>query len=111
MKKRVVESMSGDLHAEFIAHREVTGGQSSGVMFLIKEDRFSGAMQTAPLAHASLKSATCRIRKLCFVSLLQPLKQRLRFEPRFQFEPLLHFIPDFCKRIVARPVFAIRSLL
>jgi len=59
VEERVIESLSGDLHTQFITHREVTGRQSSRVMLLIKKDRFSGAMQTAPLAHASLKSAPC----------------------------------------------------
>jgi hypothetical protein len=109
--KRVVESLSGDLHAEFIAHREVTGGDSSRMMLLIKEDRLSGTMQTAPLAHASLKSATRGIRKLSFVSLLQPLKQRLRFELRFQFEPLLDLGPDTLERVAASAIIAIANLL
>ena len=111
MEKGVIESVPGELHAEFIAHRKVTGGQSSRVMLLIKEDRLAGAMQTSPLTYSSLKSATCRIRKLAIVSLLQPLKQRLRFKPRLHFEPLLHFVPDVSKRITARAIVAVRSLL
>lgn len=111
VEKGVIESVPCELHAEFIAHREVTGGQSSRIMLLIKEDRLAGPMQASPLTDTSLKSATCRIRKLAIVSLLQPLKQRLRFEPRFQFEPLLHFVPDVSKGIDARAIGAIRSLL
>lgn len=107
VEKCVIESPSCNLHAEFIAHREVTGGQSSWVMLLIKEDRLAGTMQTSPLVHAPFKGATSGIRKLCFVSLLQPFEKRLRFEPRFQFEPLLDFVPDVSKGIAARTVVAI----
>ena len=111
MEKGVIESVPCDLHAEFVAHRKVTGGQSSRIMLLIKEDRLAGPMQTSPLTHSSLKSATCRIRKLAIVSLLQPLKQRLRFEPRFHFEPLLHCVPHIGKGISARAIAAIARLL
>jgi hypothetical protein len=111
VEKRVLKSPSCDLHTEFIAHGKITGGQSSRVMLLIKEDRLSRTMQTAPLVHASFKCATSRIRKLSFVSLLHPLKQRLRFEPRFHFEPLLNFVPHRSKRIAACTIGAIRSLL
>ena len=111
VEQRVIKSLSGDLHTQLIAHREVTGGQSSRVMLLIKENRLSGAMQTAPLAHASLKSATCRIRKLSCVTLLQPLKQCLRFEPRFDFETPLHCVPNVSKRIAACSIGAIGSPL
>ena len=111
MEKGVIESVPGELHAEFIAHRKVTGGQSSRIMLLIKEDRLAGAMQTSPLTYSSLKSATCRIRKLAIVSLLQPLKQRLRFKPRLHFEPPLHCVPHIGKGISAGAIAAIARLL
>ena len=110
VEKGVIESVPCDLHAEFVAHRKVTGGQPSRIMLLIKEDRLAGPMQTSPLTHTSLKSATCRIRKLAIVSLLQPLKQRLRFESRFQFESLLHLVPHVSKGIDARAIAAIARL-
>lgn len=111
MEKGVIESTPCDLHAEFVAHRKVTGGQSSRIMLLIKEDRLAWPMQTSPLTHTSLKSATCRIRKPAIVSLLQPLKQRLCFEPRFHFEPLSYCVPHIGKRINACPIAAIARLL
>ena len=111
VEKRMIESPSCDLHTEFIADRKITGGQSAWVMFLIKEDCLSGTMQTAPLVHTPFKSAPCGIRKQSFVSLLQPFKQRLRFELRFRFKSLLHLVPHGGKRIAARAIGAIRSLL
>ena len=107
VKKRMIESASCDLHTEVIANRKITGGQSAWVMLLIKEDGLSRTMQTPPLVHASLKRATCRIRKLSFVSLLQPLKQRLRFEPRFHFESLLHLVPYALEWVAASAIVAI----
>lgn len=111
MEKGVIESVPGELHAEFVAHRKVTGGQSSRIMLLIKEDRLARSMQASPLTYSSLKSATCRIRKLAVVSLLQPLKQRLRFKPRFHFEPPLHCVPHTGKGIRAGAIAAIARLL
>jgi hypothetical protein len=111
VEERVVESPPGNPDAQFIADREVTGGQSSTVMFLIKEGDFARAMQTSPLVDATFKCATRGIRELSFVSLLQPFKERLRFESRFDFQSLLHFAPDVRKRISSRAVVSLPRLL
>jgi hypothetical protein len=99
VEKRVIESMAGNLHPQFIAHREVTGRQASGVMVLVEEDRLPRPMQAAPLTHAALKRASRGVRKLTRMCLLQPFEQRLRFKPRFHFEPLLDVVPDIGKRV------------
>ena len=59
--QRVIESLSADLHTEFITNRKVAGGQSSGRKFLIKEDGLSGTMQTAP-PHRQGRSESTRAR-------------------------------------------------
>lgn len=100
----MIESPPGNLDAQFIADCEVTGGQSSGIMLLIKENRLTRTMQTPPLVDAPLKSASSRIRKLSFVNLLQPLKQCLGFEPRFLLKSLLDLVPDPFERINASAV-------
>ena len=107
----MIESPPGNLDAQFIADCEVTRGQSPTVMLLIKEGDFARPMQTSPLVDATFKCATSGIRKLSFVSLLQPFKERLRFESRFDFQSLFHFGPDFRKRINPRAIISIARLL
>lgn len=104
VEKRVIKSLSGYLDAQFIAHGEVTGGQSSGLMLLVKEDRLTRTMQTPPPVDAPLKRSTCRIRKLPVLSLLQPLKQCPGFEPRFLLKSFLNLVPDPFERIYASAV-------
>jgi hypothetical protein len=111
VEKRVIESMAGNLHPQFIAHREVTGRQPSGVMFLVEEDRLPRPMQAPPLTHAALKRTSRGVRKLTRMCLLQPFEQRLRFEPRFHFEPLLDVVPDIGKRVGSRAIGTNRLLL
>lgn len=101
VEERVIESLSGDPHAEIVADREVTRCQSSRMMVLPKENRLSRTMQTPPFRHATLERATCRIGKLTRRTLLQPLEQRLRLQPRFHFQPLLNFVPHVGERILA----------
>jgi len=111
VEERMIKSPPGNFDTQFIADCEVTGGQSSAVMFLIKEGDFARAMQTSPLVDATFKCATSGIRELSFVSLLQPLKERLRFESRFDFQSLLYDGPDVRKRINPRAIFSIARLL
>jgi len=107
----MIESPPGNLDAQFIADCEVTGGQSSAVMFLIKKGDLARPMQTSPLVDATFECATSGIRELSFVSLLQPFKERLRFESRFDFQSLLNDGPDLRKRICPRAIIAIARLL
>lgn len=104
MEERVLESRSGNLHPEFIANRKVAGRQSSGVVFLSKEDRLPRPMQTPPFCDATFQRATRRIRKLARMRFLQPCEQRLRLEPRFHFQPLLNVVPDFGERVASRAI-------
>lgn len=97
VKECVIKSLSGNLYAQFIAHGEVTGGQSFGMMLLIKEDHLTRTMQTPPPVDTPLIRLTCRIRKLPIVSLLRPLKQCPGFEPRFR-----QVAPGSCPRPLRR---------
>jgi hypothetical protein len=80
-------------------------------MFLIKEGDFARAMQTSPLVDATFKCASSGVRELSFVSLLQPFKERLRFESRFDFQSLFYDGPDFRKRINPCAIISIARLL
>ncbi len=53
----MIKSLAGDLHSELMALAEFTGRQSTGVMFLIEEDRLSGTMQTPPFVDAALRKS------------------------------------------------------
>ena len=49
VKECVLKSLSGNLHPQFVADREVAGRQPTGMMFLIEEHGLPGTMQTPPL--------------------------------------------------------------
>lgn len=107
MKERVIESVSGDLHAKLVANGEVTGCQSPGVVILTEDDSFPRSVKTPPFRYSTFECPPRGIRKLTFVSLLKPFKQSLRLESRFGFQSLLNFGPNVFKRIGPRPIVAI----
>ena len=74
VKERVLKSLPGDLHTQLVADREVTGGQSPRMMFLVEEHRPARTMQASPSIHASLERSTGGIREPAFVRHLQPFK-------------------------------------
>lgn len=104
VKEHVVKTLSGNPDAQIVAHSEVTGRETPGVMFLIEEHRLPRPVQTSPPIDATLQRATRRIRKLPAILLLQPFENRLRLEPRFRLQLLFHFRPDTFKRIHPRAI-------
>jgi hypothetical protein len=108
VKERVIESLPANLHAQAIADREVTGGQSTRMMILAEENRLPRTVQTSPPADTPLKRTLRGIRKLACVSPLQPLEQRLRLQPRFHLQPPLNIAPHIPERIAAGPIRAFR---
>jgi len=111
VEKRVVESRSGDPHAERIANGEIARGESAGLMILRKKDGFVGSVDRSPVGDAAFKRATSRTVELARISPLQVIKERLGFEAWFRLERLFNIGPNVGKGIDTSSVFPRRSSL
>ncbi len=100
----MIEPRSGDLHPQFVTDCEIARGQSAGMMLLGKEDCFGGAVQASPLGYSPLEGTPCRIGKLAGILLLQPIEERLGFQPWFVFELGLYLMPNVGKGIDSRSI-------
>jgi hypothetical protein len=111
MKKRVIESRTGDLDPEFIHHGEVTGGDLPGMMLLRKGDGLVGPVGASPEPHAALERPSRGIEMLSRITLLQPRKKRHGLQFGFRFEPLLNLGPDLGEGVHPSAIVAISFAL
>jgi len=106
VKKRVLESCSGDPHPEFVADGEVTGGEAARVMVLRKEHRFVRSVNRSPIGDTTLEGAPGRFIKLARMLALEITKKRDGLQSRLGLEQLLDIVPNFGKGIDASSVLA-----
>ena len=106
VKKRVLESCSGDPHPEFVADGEVNGGEAARVMVLRKEHRFVRSVNRSPIGDTTLEGAPGRFIKLARMLALEITKKRDGLQSRLGLEQLLDIVPNFGKGIDASSVLA-----
>jgi hypothetical protein len=100
----VVESRSGDCHAEVVADGEVARSQSARMMNLAEVNRLVRPVKTTPCGDAPFECSPSGIRKPTGVCFLKPLEQRLGLQSRFFFEFSLNFGPNIHKWVKPCPV-------
>jgi hypothetical protein len=95
----MLESSPGNRDSQRIHAGEVRRPQVSSQMDLAEHHFTLRARDRPPPLHAALERSPMTLRKLTRAFSLQPVKQRLRLQPRFDFQPLLYTRPHFRKRI------------
>jgi hypothetical protein len=104
VKQQMIEPVSGDLDAQLVHHREVAGGEATGMMHLLEHHGSVGAEQAAPLGHPPLEGPPGGVGEPTGIPRPEPLEQGLGLEPGFGVQPGFDFLPNLLKGIDPRAV-------
>jgi hypothetical protein len=112
MEHHVFERLVPDRDLQRIHHDEVEGDHVARMMHLRKRDFLLDTMLQLPSLHTPFESATNRVSDaiLAFLTdgrvvlLLEPIENRVRFQPWLFFEAFSDLSPELLERILACPV-------
>jgi hypothetical protein len=109
--QQVVERLAIDGDSQRVHVGEVRRPQPAGLMHLGKHDRLMGAVQTTPVADATLEGPPLRVGKPTRMALLEPGEKSERPQPGFGFQTSLDLGPDLAERVRPGSPTAWRSAL